>query len=261
MSQLGAPRPKRILSRRDTRSPLYSVRSADAQMKVDSTRVGVGTPSYCLRFANPAEAATNFERPFTPRTYLRSPRNFGKTRFRRFATFDLLTPKKILRNFLKYFFQFFIIFDRFWRSYGFFDVKIRFLEAFCFRWSNCAVGTAFGAHDVGCLRQARHSTVSLLSKTLCFCQERHCVFAKKNIVSLPRYNVFRGRGTMSLLAKTQCLFWPRHNVFLGKTQNLSWQRHNVFLAKDTRLRIRAPSLHALRHKAPAASQNEAPDHG
>ena len=34
----------------------------------------------------------NFERPFTPRTKLRSARNFGKTRFGRFATFDFLTP-------------------------------------------------------------------------------------------------------------------------------------------------------------------------
>ena len=47
----------------------------------------------CLRFANPAEAATNFERPFTPLPPLRSPRNFGNARFRRFANFDFLTPK------------------------------------------------------------------------------------------------------------------------------------------------------------------------
>ena len=31
---------------------------------------------------------------FTPRTWLRSASNFGKTRFRRFATFDFSTPKK-----------------------------------------------------------------------------------------------------------------------------------------------------------------------
>ena len=37
---------------------------------------------------------SNFERPFTPRTSLRSASNFGKTRFRRFATFDFSTPKK-----------------------------------------------------------------------------------------------------------------------------------------------------------------------
>ena len=38
----------------------------------------------------------NFERPFTPRTKLGSARNFGKTRFRRFATFHFSTLKKIL---------------------------------------------------------------------------------------------------------------------------------------------------------------------
>ena len=41
-----------------------------------------------------AEATSNFERPFTPRTWLRSASNFGKMRFRRFATFDFSTPKK-----------------------------------------------------------------------------------------------------------------------------------------------------------------------
>ena len=38
-------------------------------------------------------ATANFERPFTPQTWLRSPRNFGNARFRRFANFDFLTPK------------------------------------------------------------------------------------------------------------------------------------------------------------------------
>ena len=33
-----------------------------------------------------------FGRPFTPRTWLRSPRNFGNARFGRFANFDVLTP-------------------------------------------------------------------------------------------------------------------------------------------------------------------------
>ena len=37
-------------------------------------------------------ATANFERPFTPRTWLRSPRNFGNARFRRFANFDFSTP-------------------------------------------------------------------------------------------------------------------------------------------------------------------------
>ena len=36
----------------------------------------------------------NFERPFTPQTWLRSAWNFGKTRFRWFPTFDFSTPKK-----------------------------------------------------------------------------------------------------------------------------------------------------------------------
>merc|ERR1712093_941747 len=35
----------------------------------------------------------NFERPFTPRTWLRSGSNFAKTRFRRFPTFYFSTPK------------------------------------------------------------------------------------------------------------------------------------------------------------------------
>ena len=39
-------------------------------------------------------ATTNFERPSTPRTWLRSARNFGNARFGRFATFDFSTPKK-----------------------------------------------------------------------------------------------------------------------------------------------------------------------
>ena len=48
----------------------------------------------------PRTAATaNFGRPFTPRTWLRSPRNFGNARFRRFANFDFLTPIFFFRNF------------------------------------------------------------------------------------------------------------------------------------------------------------------
>ena len=45
----------------------------------------------------PKRKIENFERPFTPRTWLRSVRNFGKTRFRRFRTIpdvSFLTPKK-----------------------------------------------------------------------------------------------------------------------------------------------------------------------
>ena len=57
-------------------------------------------------------ATTNFERPFTPLTPLRSARNFGNAHFGRFATFDFSTPKT---NF-GFGNQFFIIFGRFLRS-------------------------------------------------------------------------------------------------------------------------------------------------
>ena len=39
-----------------------------------------------------------FVRPFTPRGWLRSARNFAKTRFRRFPTFGFSTPKKNFRR-------------------------------------------------------------------------------------------------------------------------------------------------------------------
>ena len=40
----------------------------------------------------------NFERPFTPQTSLRSPRNFVKTHFRRFPTFHFLSQKNCVRQ-------------------------------------------------------------------------------------------------------------------------------------------------------------------
>ena len=52
------------------------------------------------------EKCENFKRPFTPRGWLGSARNFGKTRFRRFATFDFSTPKTFSKKNLK-FFEFF----------------------------------------------------------------------------------------------------------------------------------------------------------
>ena len=42
----------------------------------------------------------NFKRPFTPWTWLRSARNFGKTRFRWFATFDFSTLNNKFLRFL-----------------------------------------------------------------------------------------------------------------------------------------------------------------
>ena len=68
----------------------------------------------------------NFERPFTPRTWLRSARNFGKTRFRRFATFHFSTLKNFVGNFFleKKIAGRFFVFEkvRFWRSYEFLSV-------------------------------------------------------------------------------------------------------------------------------------------
>ena len=86
---------------------------------------------------SPFHDASNFERLFAPRTSLGSPRNFGKTRFGRFATFDFLTPKIFFRKIFRIFFfsQFFVIFGRFWRSLAFFDVKISFCIKFCFRYT------------------------------------------------------------------------------------------------------------------------------
>ena len=81
-------------------------------------------------------SASNFERPFAPRTSLRSPRNFGSTHFGRFATFDFLTPKIFFQIFFGFFgfgHRFFVIFHRFWRIWAFLDVKIKLLDGFCFR--------------------------------------------------------------------------------------------------------------------------------
>ena len=64
----------------------------------------------------------NFERPFTPRTWLRSARNFGQTRFRRFATFHFSTPKKDLGRFFGKKFRGRIFFFKkmsIWRGYEF----------------------------------------------------------------------------------------------------------------------------------------------
>ena len=52
-------------------------------------------------------------RPRTLRTWLRSARNFGNTRFGRFAIFDFLTPKKIIPIFVSFFLNFFQAFHDF----------------------------------------------------------------------------------------------------------------------------------------------------
>ena len=97
--------------------------------------------------ANPAEAANkkkseNFERPFTPRTWLRSASNFGKTRFGRFATFHFSTSKIFFREFFGSKILFFDIFVRISRSYAFLDFKIRLLAIFCSRYTYSELCTA-----------------------------------------------------------------------------------------------------------------------
>ena len=48
-----------------------------------------------------------FKRPFTPRGWLQSARNFGKTRFRRFPTFHFSTPKNMFGDIFVWNFGFF----------------------------------------------------------------------------------------------------------------------------------------------------------
>ena len=84
------------------------------------------------------ELFRNFERLFTPRTKLGSVRNFGKTRFRRFATFHFSTVKIFFWNFFfaKIFGPiFFFEKVRFWRSYEFQYVIGTFVvKSYCPKW-------------------------------------------------------------------------------------------------------------------------------
>ena len=74
-----------------------------------STEVGWTIIDRTERIIEPIEP--NFERSFTPRTSLRSPRNFGNVRFRRFANFDFSTP---IFFFLKKKSNLFFDFSLFW---------------------------------------------------------------------------------------------------------------------------------------------------
>ena len=68
-------------------------------------------------------ATTNFERPFTPRTSLRSPRNFGNARFGRFATFDFSTSKFFFRETNCIFFSVFHHSRQILEEIGFFECQ------------------------------------------------------------------------------------------------------------------------------------------
>ena len=68
----------------------------------------------------------NFERPFTPRTWLRSASNFVKTHFRRFRTFHFPTSKNNCPEFFGLKHMVFNILFRFLRSNDQTDVRIEF---------------------------------------------------------------------------------------------------------------------------------------
>ena len=111
----------------------------------DSTRLYIlkRMTADCLHYANSGEATTNFERLFSPRTWLESARNFGKTRFRRFAIFNFWRRT--------IFFEHIFGFSYFWQilqEIGLFDVKIMFLEAFCYKWSKFQVRRTLGAYHI-----------------------------------------------------------------------------------------------------------------
>ena len=64
-----------------------AIRLRKPLQKVQS-RLNNGASAYFSTDGGRTAATANFERWFTPRTWLRSPRNFGNARFRRFANFD-----------------------------------------------------------------------------------------------------------------------------------------------------------------------------
>ncbi len=72
--------------------PIHSSLIKVKHKKGDLTRVGDEPPRIVYASRIPPR------RPRTLRTWLRSPRNFGKTRFGRFATFDFFTPKIFFRK-------------------------------------------------------------------------------------------------------------------------------------------------------------------
>ena len=77
----------------------------------------------------------NFERPFTRQTWLGSARNFAKTRFRRFPTFDFSTPKKKIGENFGPKISFFDDLAWFLSSHSRTDLKISFPVKFCFRYT------------------------------------------------------------------------------------------------------------------------------
>ena len=86
-----------------------------------------------ISFFDVEKCFRNFERPFTPQTWLQSARNFAKTRFGRFWIFRLLTPKIVFGENFGSKFSFFANLAWFWAIHGRTDVKISFHVKFCSR--------------------------------------------------------------------------------------------------------------------------------
>ena len=86
----------------------------------------------------------NFERPFTPRGWLRSAPNFGKTRFGWFPTFHFSTLKKKLTKFFCKKNRHKIQNGPFWRSYEFLSVTGKSVSKNDPRRNHFQVCTSFG---------------------------------------------------------------------------------------------------------------------
>ena len=80
----------------------------------------------------------------------------------RFFDADKIFSKQFFGRFFfsDFFFRFFVIFVRFWRIWGFLDVKISLPEVFCFRWSNFQVGTMFFSIRYKRMSSVRNKTMS-----------------------------------------------------------------------------------------------------
>ena len=99
------PRRRRRRRRRDDETTMTTTRTArnfflnDRSGRCDSFGPKIVKIRAILAIFRPFEVlgcqkSRIFERPFTPRGWLRSASNFGKTHFRRFPTFHFSTSKK-----------------------------------------------------------------------------------------------------------------------------------------------------------------------
>merc|ERR1711965_274983 len=104
-----------------------------------------------------------------------------------------------------------MIFDRFWRSWVFLDVKIKLLDEFCFRFIYFS-----GLYDIW-----SH-----------FSRPRMIVFEHKECPAWNTRDVLRGTQEMFCLEHTRCPAWNRRDVLLG-TQEMSCLEHTRCPAWNT----------------------------